>query len=442
MLLIPFLVHGMFQAMGEEFQVKIEAMAYKGYGVARINGRVIFIPYGIKGEEIGVEIVEEKRDYSIGQLNRMVSPSPWRVTPPCPYFGRCGGCQWQHIDSGMQTTFKGEILEEALRRLGGLREIPSVALSPSSRAYGYRVRVQLKGQKGRIGYYEERSHRIVQIDHCPIAHPLINQIIPLLTETLAFSSQMEGIEINVSPEEGRGILILHPSSSPSGMGRPLRDFLRDHTLLKGMAVAWKGSLNLFGHPDLAFTTSFARNGQTRSLRIQTSPGSFFQIHPEQNLRLIQTVIEFADVTDEERVLDLYAGIGNFTLPLAMVAGEAIGVEENKTAVDDARRNGAANGIDRYRFVHGKVEDVLKRSRMEKPDLIVLDPPRTGCKRVVNEIVDLQPRRIVYVSCEPTTFSRDIRIFSERGYSLRRLSLIDLFPQSYHMEVVGLLKSPY
>ena len=150
------------------------------------------------------------------------------------------------------------------------------------------------------------------------------------------------------------------------------------------------------------------------------------------------MIEFGEVKGDERVLDLYSGIGNLSLPLAFDALEVIGIEENRTAVKDAEANALLNGIERCRFIQGKVEEVLKGLKIERPDLIVLDPPRTGCKTAIHEIAALKPDRIVYVSCEPTTFSRDLRLFMERGYALSKLALVDLFPQSYHMEIVALL----
>ena len=178
--------------------------------------------------------------------------------------------------------------------------------------------------------------------------------------------------------------------------------------------------------------------EKRDLKFRISPGSFFQVNLEQNQTLIQTVLQFSEVNEEEKVLDLYAGVGNLTLPLAMGAKEVLGIEENRTAIEDARFNAEKNGIRNCEFIHGKVEDVLKHWKRENPDLVVLDPPRTGCKTILDQVVRLKPKKIVYVSCEPTTFSRDLRLFSERGYSLQKLSLIDMFPQTYHMEVVGLL----
>jgi 23S rRNA (uracil1939-C5)-methyltransferase len=183
----------------------------------------------------------------------------------------------------------------------------------------------------------------------------------------------------------------------------------------------------------------SQEGEKRNLKLRISPGSFSQVHPEQNEALVQTVLQFSEVNKEGRVLDLYAGVGNLTLPLAVGARGVLGVEENKTAIEDARFNAERNGITNCEFIQGRVEDVLKHWEREKPDLVILDPPRTGCKTVLNQVAKLKPKKLVYVSCEPTTFSRDLHLFSESGYQLQGLCLIDMFPQTFHMEVVGLLQ---
>jgi len=176
-----------------------------------------------------------------------------------------------------------------------------------------------------------------------------------------------------------------------------------------------------------------------NLTLSTSPGTFSQVNLKQNEKLLQKVLEFSGAERDERVLDLYSGVGNFTLPLASIKKEAWGVEENRVAVKDARWNAELNEIKNCNFTQGRAEEVLRNWKREKPDLIILDPPRTGCKRILGQLTGLKPRRMVYVSCEPTTFARDLCFFSEKGYSLQELALIDMFPQTYHMEVVGLLK---
>lgn len=432
-----FPARAIFNGM-KKAQVNIESMAYKGYGVGRVDGKVIFVPYSLKDEKVWVEIVEEKKSYSVGSLREMIEPSPWRSKPSCPYFGVCGGCQWQHIDYTLQGELKKEILKDILARLGGLEDIPPIHVLPSLQPYGYRVRVQLKVKGRTIGYYQEKSHQIIDIDHCPISHFLVNALIQLLREKPSFFTRMEEIEINVSPEEGKGMILFHPLSSFAGWKELGKGFLQTHPVLKGIALIRKGILKVAGDPLLHFTISPNRDRKERELRFQASPLSFFQVHLEQNRRLIETVLEFSEVRKNERVLDLYAGIGNFTLPLAIEAQEAVGIEENRVAIQDARFNAEENGIKNSVFLRGRVREILKDWKRERPDLIVIDPPRAGCKDVIKWIAGLKPKKIVYISCEPTTLARDLRLFSEKGYYLLKLSLIDMFPQSYHMEVVGLL----
>jgi len=425
--------------MVRKAQVPIESVAFKGYGVARVHGKVVFVPYTVTGDKAQIEVVEDKKKYSMGRVVEMIEPSPCRVAPPCPYFGSCGGCQWQHIDYLAQGELKKEILRDILQRLGRLKEIPSIRIMLSPKPYDYRIRIQLKVKGKAIGYYQERSHRIVEIDRCPISHPLVNQIIQELREESAALLRMEEIEINVSPEEGRGAILFHPHSYDQRTEHFMKKLLQSHPVLRGIALSRKGGFNFFGDPALNLTIHLSQEGEKRNLKLRISPGSFSQVNPEQNQTLIQTVLQFSEVNKGDRVLDLYAGVGNITLPLAIGARGVLGIEENRMAIEDARFNAEGNGIHNCDFIHGRVEDVFRDWKKETPDLIVLDPPRTGCKTILDQLVRWKPRKIIYVSCEPTTFSRDLHLFSERGYSLQRLGLIDMFPQTYHMEVVGLLK---
>jgi 23S rRNA (uracil1939-C5)-methyltransferase len=409
-------------------------MAFKGYGVARIDGEVVFIPYTAPGDEAWVERVEEKKNYSIGRWVEILVPSPWRVAPRCPYFGKCGGCQWQQLDNSKQTDLKREILSDILIRLGGLKEIPPIAVFPPPDPYNYRTRVQLKVREEKLGYYQERSHQLVDIERCPIAHPLVNEIIRLLQKELPLFSSLEEIEINVSPEEEKGVLILNPLRPFQGLETSMEGFLKFHPLLKGIAILREKGSAFLGEPHLNVTLPL-------NLTLRTSPGTFFQVNLKQNEKLVQKVLEFSGEKRDERTLDLYSGVGNFTLPLATIKKEVWGVEENRTAVRDARWNAELNEIKNCNFIQGRAEEVLRNWKREKPDLIILDPPRTGCKRILGQLTSLKSRRIVYVSCEPTTFARDLRFFSEKGYFPQELALIDMFPQTYHMEVVGLLTQP-
>ena len=428
-----------FFTMMRKVRTLIESVAFKGYGVARIGGKVAFVPYTMTGDEVWIEIAEEKKKYSMARLIQMIKPSPGRVNPPCPYFGRCGGCQWQHIDDSIQMEQKKEILGETLKRLGGMKQIPSISVVPSPKPYDYRIRVQLKVKGEAMGYYEERSHRIVDIERCPISHPLVNRIIQDLRDQLGALSRMEEVEITVSAEEGRGVLLFHPRSYNQGAEFFTKELLRSQPMLKGIAITQKDGHHLIGDPTLSFTIPLGLEREKGELKLRISPGSFSQVNPEQNQRLVQTVLQFSEVNQEDRVFDFYAGAGNLTLSLATEGREVLGIEENRMALQDAQFNAERNGIKNCHFIHGRVENVFLDWKREPPDLIVLDPPRTGCKTILDQMVRLKPKKIIYVSCEPTTFARDLRLFSERGYSLQRLRLIDMFPQTYHTEVVGLLQ---
>jgi 23S rRNA (uracil1939-C5)-methyltransferase len=418
--------------------VYIDSVAFKGYGVARIHGKVVFIPYTATGDEAWIEVTEEKKKYSMGRLIEIVKPSPWRVEPACPYFGTCGGCQWQHIHYPVQGEQKKEILGEILKRLGRLKKIPYISVALSPKPYDYRVRVQLKVEGKAMGYYQERSHKIVEIDHCPISHPLVNQIIRKLRDELAEWLCLEEIDINVSPEEGRAMLLIHSHSYDQRVEPFMKELLQGQPILRGIAIAGRNGLNLFGDPPLNLTIPLRQEREKRNLKFRISPGSFSQVNLEQNQTLIQTVLQFSEVKKEDRVLDLYAGAGNLSLPLAMGAKEVLGIEENGMAIEDARFNAEKNGIRNCNFIQTRAEDVFLSWKRERYDLVVVDPPRTGCKTILDQLVRLKPKRIIYASCEPTTFSRDLHLFSEKNYFLQKLTLIDMFPQTYHMEVVGLL----
>lgn len=417
--------------MAERVRAKIESVAFKGYGVSRIGGKVVFIPFSAIGDEGWAEVVGEKKNYATARWVQILVPSPWRVKPPCPHFGTCGGCQWQHIAYERQTELKKEILRDILIRLGGLREVPSITAFPSPDPFDYRTRVQLKVKTKKLGYYQEKSHQLVAIERCPIAHPLVNEIISLLHQAPFLLSLTEEIEINVSPKEGKGVLMFHsPGSSREGE-TSLHQLLKSHPILGGITILRRKETTSLGTPHLHFTIPL-------NLTLRTSPGSFFQINLKQNEKLIQKVIDFSDGQRNVRALDLYSGVGNLTLPLAAVSQEVLGIEEDAMAVRDARFNAQFNGIETVRFIRGKVEEVLKRWKRKKPDLVTLDPPRTGAKGIIDPLTRLRPKKIVYVSCEPTLFARDLRLFAERGYSLCELALIDMFPQTYHLEVIGLL----
>ena len=228
--------------------------------------RSVFVPYSLTGDEAWIEIVEEKKNYSWGRLERLIAPSPWRVSPPCSYFGKCGGCHWQHIEGIKQAEIKRDISRDILRRLGGLEEIPPVPIVPSPSPYGYRSRVQLKVAGKALGFYQAGSHQIVDIGHCPISHPLINQILSILREEQRYLSLFKEIEIRVSPEEGKGVLILQSQSFQQKQHTFAKRFSHNHSVIKGIAITGRKRPLSLGDPFLTFSVSLDPKGEKRRLK--------------------------------------------------------------------------------------------------------------------------------------------------------------------------------
>jgi 23S rRNA (uracil1939-C5)-methyltransferase len=427
--------------MGDNIELTIASMAYKGYGVARDKGQVIFIPFTLPGERVRVAITEVRKDYAFGRCDEIIEPSASRVSPPCPYFGVCGGCQWQHIGAPFQAELKRGILVETLGRLGRLASLPPVSVIPAPSPYGYRIRVRLKAEEGRIGYHRERSNALVEIEQCLIAHPLVNRILAGLRDSVLLSGFSGEAAITVSPDEGKGVLLLRSPALELRDLSPARSLLRRMPDLKGLAIASGGKPVSFGEPFLHFSLRPEMEGKEAPLRFRVSPESFIQINPEQNRALVRTVLDDGAVREGEKVFDLYAGIGNFSLPLAARGAVVFGIEESGGAVREARWNAEENGLGRCRFVRGKVEEVLRSEQPEGTGLVVLDPPRAGSREALEAIARLRAGRMVYVSCDPATLARDLRFFTDRGFRIERLTLLDLFPQTYHMETVALLRGP-
>lgn len=425
--------------MVDQVLCQIESVTFKGYGLTHINGKVVFVPLSLTGDQGWVRIIEQKKNFSIGILEKIHIPSPWRVLPKCNLFGRCGGCQWQHIDYSIQPELKREILLELLKKIGRFIDIPPIKITQSSNPYGYRTRVQLKVKEGKIGFFEMKSHNLVELHSCPISHPLINEIICLIKKELSQFLKTDKLEINVSPEEEKGVLIFQNLILNHKSKKFLEAFLKDNPLIKGIAIKGRKEIVL-NNPYLYYRLAVTRGDEKKEIKFRISPGSFYQINLSENKKLVEIVVEFAEVSSNATGLDLYSGIGNFTIPLSLFLRKIIGIEANETSFDDAIFNLKMNKINNCRFIYGKVEDVLVNCLNLKPNLIVLDPPRGGCKNILEDVIKIRPEKIIYISCDPATLSRDLFRLCNNGYSLKNLSLIDMFPQTFHMEVVALLKS--
>jgi len=392
------------------FDVTVEKLVYGGDGLARLDGRVIFAPFVLPGERVNVQAEREKPGLIHARTVKILEPSASRVPAPCPVFGRCGGCHYQHAPYADQLAAKRAILEEELRRLGKItppEEIAVIAGEP----WGYRNRVQLRVEKGQLGYLEMRSHKICAIAECPIASPKLNQVIETLNRMLHDSKWPRMVRsLEVFTDETSIQLNLLEADRP--VARRFFDWCGEN--VSGMV---EGALDYNG-------------------RYRVSRGSFFQV----NRFLIDELVAAAvEGTEGESAFDLYAGVGLFAPALAARFTRVTAVESGSAAARDLQFNAERAGLANLRVEARMVEEFLQEQ--EGPaDLVLLDPPRAGLgKEVVRRLVEFEPRQLVVVACDPATLARDLAGLVANGYAIVRMAMVDLFPQTYHLESIVLLQ---
>jgi 23S rRNA (uracil1939-C5)-methyltransferase len=384
----------------EKLRLSLTDMAFEGGAIARHDGQVVFAAYGIPGEEAVVEIERRSKDYLMGRVVEVLSPSPHRVEAPCPYFGRCGGCQWQHIDYPFQTELKARIVGEQLRRIGKFEEPPVAATLTAEERWNYRNHARFStDRQGQLGFVSLVRRRFVRIDHCRIMHPWINGVLERLQDKCAGLHQV-AIRYGVRTEQA----LIHPS---------LKEI--DDSIPSGQ-------------------TSYEE--ELLGKRFRVSGASFFQVNSRQAEVLIEVVREKLALTQSQLLLDAYAGVGTFAVLLAPYVKRVIAIEESSAAVADAVINQA--GIKNIVFYQGKVEQILPELR-HRPQAAILDPPRVGCHPdTIAAVLKRPPARLVYVSCDPATLARDLRALCQGGYRLQEVQPVDMFPQTFHIECVATL----
>jgi 23S rRNA (uracil1939-C5)-methyltransferase len=384
----------------EKLRLSLTDMAFEGGAIGRHDGQVVFAAYGIPGEEAVVEIERRSKDYLMGRVVEVLSPSPHRVEAPCPYYGSCGGCQWQHIDYPFQVELKARVVGEQLRRIGKFEEPPVAATVTAEERWHYRNHARFStDRQGQLGFVSLLRRRFVRIDHCRIMHPWINGVLERLQGKCAGLHQV-AIRYGVRTEQA----LIHPS---------LKEI--DDSIPSGQ-------------------TSYEEELLGKRFRI--SGASFFQVNSRQAEVLIEIVREKLALGQDQLLLDAYAGVGTFAVLLAPYVKRVIAIEESPAAVADAVINQA--GIKNIVFYQGKVEQILPELR-QRPQAAILDPPRVGCHPdTIAAVLKRPPARLVYVSCDPATLARDLRALCQGGYRLQEVQPVDMFPQTFHIECVATL----
>jgi len=390
--------------LGAEYEVTIEKLIYGAEGLARLENVALFIPETVPGDKVKVIITEAEKNFFRAKVVEILNPSSMRRVAPCSYFDLCGGCQLQHINYSAQLEAKASFIEDSLKRIGRFSLSNRVEVKHAEE-FNYRNRVQLKIERStkplQIGFYKASSHQVCDIENCLILANELNQAL----ETLR--NAQDEIALSEIPYTKIDLI--------------------------------KGVDNISASQKIASLDTKEVFQQVLGINYYFEPNCFFQV----NQHLLETLLNIVIGTRKGKLaLDLYAGVGFFALQLAKNYQKVIATEVNKTAVKWATHNIKENKINNLEFYDFSTEKWLaKMSRQNiKPDLIVLDPPRVGIiKKTLLSIVALQPKEIVYVSCDPTTLARDLRVLADCGYQLNNVVGIDLFPQTYHIETVASLK---
>ena len=402
------------------------APAHGGAAVARENGKVWLVSYALPGEVVEAEPRGRQGGVAVAAATRVIEASPHRVDAPCPYFGACGGCQLQHAAYRHQLELKRQVVDDAWSR-AGLRLPPDTAVLGMDDPWRYRIRGEFEAiaddGRWRFGFHRPRSHSLLAIDSCVIHDERIERALP------AFAQVADELHLT-------GLQNLLLTAEPAGSGLLWR--MRFH----GREPGWPrdeyarrvGALI----PDLTLLDD-AMSLDFWDMTFRVRSDTFVQTNYRQMLVLYRTALEMLHPRAEERILDLYAGIGTISVAVARQCAGVTAIEENPHAVQLGRLNARINSA-RVGYVPGKVESALRGIRLGQHAAVVLDPPRAGCEpAAVAELIRLGAERIVYVSCEPSTHARDIVALVRGGYRVRRAAIVDMFPQTYHIESVALLE---
>lgn len=437
---------------GGRIELTLDSMACGGDAVGRHKGQVVFAPLGIPGERVRARVTEPHRTYCRAEIEQVLEPSPSRIEPRCPLFGRCGGCQWQMMDYPSQLENKRKILAETLARLGKT-SFPGIEVIGHSTGWGYRNKAQFPAAAAppglSMGYYERQSHRLVEVVQCPVLDPLLSKSWPEVRREAAgwpvegydergHRGQLRHLMLRSSRREKSVMLTLvtrlpggldEVSGSLAGRVAGICGIHQNANPSRGNTILGRDWRRLWGGP--------FQWEELAGVRLRVSPGSFLQVNLETAGRIYAKIAEGLELGGTEKVLDLYSGVGSISLMLAARAGKVAGIEESEAAVGDARAAALENGIGNCRFIAGDAGQAL--AGMEACDAVVVDPPRQGLRPgVVDAIGRLSPRRLAYLSCNPATLARDLAALSVLGFRPGRLWMADMFPQTHHIEALAIL----
>lgn len=439
----------------------IEDMGTNGEGVGKVDGFTLFVNNAVIGDIIEAKIIKLKKHYGYARLEKILEPGKDRVIPRCPVASKCGGCSLQHLSYEKQLEWKFQKVKNCLERIGGLEGIEE-KMEPiygMEEPYYYRNKAQFPvgtNKEGKLvtGFYAGRTHSIIENTHCYIQAEINERILNVVMDYCkknhissynekTHTGVLRHILTRVGFQTGEIMVCLIINGSKKDM-KNLQQLVDALTEISGMTsitlnVNKEKTNRILGDKILPVWGQTYITDYIGNVKYQISPLSFYQVNPRQTEVLYGKALEYAGLTGEETVWDLYCGIGTISLFLAQKAKKVYGVEIVPQAIDDARQNAKINGFDNVEFFVGKAEEVLPREYKKHgtyADVIVVDPPRKGCDQtLLDTIVTMAPKKVVYVSCDPATLARDVKILGEQGYEVDKVSVVDQFGHSTHVESV-------
>ena len=445
---------------GQIVDLEITDLNTSGEGVGRYEGRVIFVPNTVTGDRIKAQLTQIKSKYAKGKIASISHPSSHRIRPHCIVADKCGGCQWQHIEPEYQREIKRRQVMQALERIGGFTDVQVEPVLHTENILNYRNKSTYpmgRSATGQVqaGYYRSSSHKIVNLNQCPVQderlHPLLKEVKQDIQErgwSIYNESKHQGklrhLSLRIGINTGEILLTLITTTySLSGIVEQAETWLKKYPQLVGVCLNLNSDRTnvIFGKETKTIAGQSYLTEIFSGVRLRISADTFFQINTTSAELLLEAIARKLDLKGTEILLDAYCGIGTFSLPLASKVKQIIGIEISPAAVERARQNAAIECIDNAIFYTGKVKNCLQQIE-HKPDIVLLDPPRKGCDRqVIEYLLQLRPKRIVYISCKPATLARDLQLLCQSGdYRLDFLQPADFFPQTTHVECLAILRA--
>jgi 23S rRNA (uracil1939-C5)-methyltransferase len=443
----------------EYIEVIFEDLTHDGAGVAKVEGYPLFVPNGLPGEKAKIKVIKVNKGYGFGRLMEITEDSPYRVEPECPIYKECGGCQLQHMSYEGQLKAKEKQVSDVLQRIGKLENVKVHPVIGMENPWRYRNKAQVpigENEGGLIGgFYQQRSHQIIDMKACIIQQEKNDEVVKKVKEICningvrAYDEQkhkgeLRHIMARYGLKSGEVMVVLVTRTNElTGKKKIIEEIAKRIPGVKSIVqnINSKKTNVIFGDETKVLWGEEVIYDSIGDIKFAISARSFYQVNPEQTKVLYDKALEYADLTGEENVIDAYCGIGTISLFLAQKARKVYGVEIVPEAIEDAKKNAELNGISNVEFAVGEAETVIPEwyENGVVADVLVVDPPRKGCDdKLLQTIINMKPKKVVYVSCNPATLARDLRVLEDGGYQTVEVQPVDMFPQTMHVECVAQL----